>query len=127
MQKLHKDVGGAGRRLGQALSTGQSCEHAVWRTFTLQRASCKALGYLWGLPGRLLDAFWVLSEASWKLIKASRLSLASWSRPARVLEPLVSMAVTSQALLEPSGRRHKLSWTHPKGVLGALGAIWEAS
>ena len=83
----------------------------------------------------VLGASWVrlgcsrrrLGGLSRRLGRCWALSLASWSRPARVLEPLVSMAVTSQALLEPSGRRHRRSWSHLGGVLSAIGAILEAS
>ena len=62
----------------------------------LQGASCEALGDLCGCPGRLLGAFWVLSEASGRPIKASRKLLG-----------------TPSGILEPSG-------TRPLGVIADL-------
>ena len=76
----------------------------------LQRASCKALGDLCGPPDRLLDAFWVLSAASWRLVEVSRRLLGTLS-----------------GILEPSWTRPGASWNHCGGILGAPGAVWEAS
>ena len=75
----------------------------------LQRASCKALGDLCGCPGRLLGAFWVLSEASGRLIKASRKLLGILS-----------------GILEPSCTRPGASCEHGGDISSALGADGEA-
>ena len=110
MLKLHKDV--------------EWCWPWAWTSFVhrpvlracpladpmLQRASCKALGDLCGRPGRLLGSFWVLSEASWRPVEVSRRLLGTLS-----------------GILESSWTRPGASWNHCGGILGAPGAVWEAS
>ena len=70
----------------------------------------QCLGDLCGCPGRLLGAFWVLSEASGMPIKASRKLLG-----------------TPSGILEPSCTSPGASCEHGGDISSALGAVGEAS
>ena len=100
--KVRQCLRGAGCRVRQALSTGQSCGHVVWWTLFCRGPPERHLETSVALHGRLLGTSWTRFGRSLALLEAlGGVFEASW----RLLGALGDVLGALAGVLEPSGRR----------------------
>ena len=100
--KVRQCLRGAGCRVRQALSTGQSCGHVVWWTLFCRGPPERHLETSVALHGRLLGTSWTRFGRSWALLEAlGGVFEVSW----RLLGALGDVLGAPASVLEPSGRR----------------------